>query len=62
MGVVAMEQEMAELRGSLHELLELSCRTARRAGTKVLPAEVTVLERVVRVWGGGNIRWTFRGR
>ena len=57
-----LEREMAELRGLLHELLEQSLRIVRRWGVRALHQEVDVLERVVRVWGGGHIRWIFRGR
>ena len=58
----AFVREMAELRGLLHELLEVSTRIIRTWGVTALYAEAQLLERVVRVWGGGNIRWTFRGR
>ena len=52
-----LEQELAELRGLLHELLEVSTRIWRRWGVAPLYREVTTLERVVRVWGGRHIRW-----
>ena len=58
----ALVREMAELRGLLHELLEVSTRIIRTWGVRALHPEVLLLERVVRVWGGGYIRWNFRGR
>ena len=58
----AFVREMAELRGLLHELLEVSTRIIRTWGVRALHPEVLLLERVVRVWGGGYIRWNFRGR
>ena len=54
------QEEMAELRGLLHELLELSTRISRPAGARALHREVETLERVVRVWGGAYIRWKRR--
>ena len=51
------QQDLAELRGLLHELLELSARISRQAGARALHREVETLERVVRVWGGAHIRW-----
>ena len=52
-----MAEDMAELRGLLHELLEISLQIARRGGESALHAEVEVLERIVRVWGAQHIRW-----
>ena len=54
---LTMEQDMAELRGLLHELLEMSLQIARRGGESALHAEVEVLERILRVWGADHIRW-----
>ena len=51
------QEEMAELRGLLHELLDLSTRISRLAGARALHREIELLERVVRVWGGENILW-----
>ena len=53
---VPLEQELAELRGLLHELLEVSTRIWRRFGLIALDREVPTLETVVRVWGGRFIR------
>ena len=53
----SLEQELAELRGLLHELLEVSMRIAQRFGLATLHRELETLERVVRVWGGRYIRW-----
>ena len=58
----AFDREMAELRGLLHELLEVSTRIIRIWGVRALHREVLVLERVVRVWGARYIRWNLRGR
>ena len=52
-----LEQDLAEVRGLLHELLEVSTRIGRRVGVTALHREVQTLERVVRVWGGRYIRW-----
>ena len=52
-----LEQETAELRGLLHELLEISMRIRRRSDVMALHQEVSVLERVVRTWGGRYIIW-----
>ena len=57
-----LEREMAELRGLLHELLEVSTGIIRTWGVGALYAEAQLLERVVRVWGGGHIRWNLRRR
>ena len=54
---LTFEQELAELRGLLHELLEVSTRICRRFGLTALYREVDTLERVVRVWGGRYVRW-----
>ena len=53
-----LQQETAELRGLLHELLEISIRIRRRADVMALHQEVSVLERVVRTWGGRYIIWS----
>ena len=58
----AFVREMAELRGLLHELLEVSTGIIRTWGVRALHAEAQLLERVVRVWGGGHIRWNLRRR
>ena len=61
-GDASEEEEMAELRGLLHELLEVSTRIIRRFGVRALHREVSVLERVARVWGARYIRWDWRGQ
>ena len=56
MRVVADVSDL-ELRGLLHELLEISTRIVQRFGLMALHQEVSVLERLVRVWGGRYIVW-----
>ena len=58
----SFEQEMKELRGLLHELLEISVRIWQRFGLRSLHSEFETLLRVVRVWGGHNIRWSHKVR
>ena len=51
------DRDLAELRGLLHEVLEMACLIAQRWGVAALYPEVPTLERVVRVFGGRHIRW-----
>ena len=54
---LTFDEEMAELRGLLHELMEVSVRIIRRFGIRYLHREVALMERVARVWGARYIRW-----
>ena len=55
----SLQQELVELRGWLHELLEVSMRISRRFGLATVHREVETLERVVLVWGARYIRWPY---
>ena len=57
-GGLTFDEEMAELRGLLHELLEVSVRVSRRAGVYSLHHEVILLDSVLRVWDYRRIRWS----
>ena len=59
-GGLTLDEEMAELRGLLHELMEASTRIMRRFGVRYLHREISLLERLARVWGARCIRWGWR--
>ena len=59
-GGLTFDEEMAELRGLLHELMEASTRIVRRFGVRYLHHEISLLERVARVWGARYICWGWR--